>query len=80
MITVKFWDGTTKPAANREEAVQIIKTGLRAWMQKGDRIVWIKQLKDVHLPSFESLPSFALVINELDGEATDAWATVGGIE
>lgn len=73
MITVKFWDGTKKPAANREEAVQIIKTGLQAWMQKGDKILWFQ------LPEVTKLPTHAFVFNEL-GEETDAWATIGGIE
>lgn len=71
-MTVKFWDGTKKTVANREEALQIIKTGLQAWMQKGDKILWF-QLPEV------KLPTYAFVFNEL-GEETDAWAAVGGIE
>lgn len=66
---VKFWDGTTKPAANREEAVQIIKTELEGWMEKGYTIRWYKRPED------PNPPLHAFVFNEL-GEETDAWATI----
>ena len=68
-ITVTFWDGTTKPAATREEAVQIVKTGLDWWRQEGDIILWLKQPKDT------KLPSFAAVVNEF-GEETDVNAII----
>lgn len=68
-LTVHFWDGTTKPAANREEAVRIVKTGLEAWMEKGDKIIWYL------LPGDIVPPSRAYVGNEY-GEETDAWATI----
>ena len=75
-LTVHFWDGTTKPAAIREEAVQILKTGLEAWMQKGDYIAWARRpialKRDINF-----LPSFAMVVNER-GEITDAWASISG--
>lgn len=69
MGTVKFWDGTVKNATNREEAVELVKTGLQAWMQKGDKILWYRRPEDMNPPSH------AFVVNEL-GEETDAWATI----
>ena len=66
---VKFWDRTTKPAANREEAVQILKAGLQLWMEKGDTIRWYKRPED------PNPPMYAFVFNEL-GEEMDAWATI----
>ena len=71
-IMVKFWDGSTKDVAGRKEAVTILKTGLQAWMQKGDKILWFR------LPEDTKLPTHAFVVNEL-GEETDAWATIKGV-
>lgn len=68
-MIVKFWDGTIKSAPNREEAVQILKAGLDAWMQKGDTIRWYKRPED------PNPPMHAFVFNEL-GEETDIWATI----
>ena len=65
-LTVKFWDGTSKPAATRDEAVKIVKEGLQAWMEKGDTIRWLQ------LPN---APIYAFVFNEL-GEETDAGAII----
>ena len=68
-MQVKFWDGVKKNVANREEAVRVLKSGLQAWMQKGDKILFYKR------PGDTKLPTHAFVINEL-GEETDAWATI----
>lgn len=72
-MQVKFCDGTTKPAVNREEAVRILKAGLQAWMEKGDTIRWYKRSED------QNPPMHAFVFNEL-GEETDAWATIKGAQ
>ena len=68
-MIVKFWDGEKVTVLNREEAVQVIKKGLQAWMQKGDRIVWKRQ------PEVEEIPSLAFVVNEI-GEEIDAGAKI----
>ena len=68
-LTVKFWDGTSKEAATRDEAVSIVKEGLQAWMEKGDKILWFQ------LPEDTKLLSHAFVKNEL-GEETDARAII----
>ena len=72
-LTVKFWDGTSKEAATRDEAVSIVNEGLHAWMEKGDIIVWYL------LPGDTAPPSRAYVGNEY-GEETDARATIKGDE
>ena len=66
---VKFWDGTTKPVKNREEAVKVLKVGLQAWMEKGDTIRWYKRPED------PNPPMHAWVFTNL-GEETDVWATI----
>ena len=68
-LTVTFWDGTSKPAATRDEAVKIVKEGLQAWMEKGNKIVWFQ------LPEDTKLPSHAIVVNEF-GEHTSAGAII----
>ena len=68
-MQVKFWDGVKKNVANREEAVRVLKSGLQAWMQKGDTIRWYKRPED------PNPPMHAFVFNEL-GEETDVWATI----
>ena len=69
-IEVRFWDGTTKIAKDRDEAVRLVKEGLDGWMQKGDRIDWVSIGDDDRLK-----PSYAIVVNEA-GEDTDASAKI----
>ena len=70
LFAVRFWDGTTKSANDRDEAVKIVKEGLDAWMQKGDDIIWIRVSEDDRLE-----PSLAIVVTEV-GEDTDASAKI----
>jgi len=71
-LTVKFWDGTVREAENRDEAVRIIKEGLKDWMQEGDRIVWYNTSRD---DALGRKPSYAVVVIEV-GEETDASAMI----
>ncbi|MBA7541418.1 hypothetical protein ES705_33731 [subsurface metagenome] len=71
-LTVRFWDGTTKIAKDRDEAVRLVKEGLAGWMQKGDRIIWGNTAEDDKLGR---KPSLAIVTNDI-GEETDASALI----
>jgi len=73
-LYVKFWDGSSQPAKNRADAVQIIKKGLRAWMNQGDKIGWQKMSDKRFLQ--DGKPNRAFTINKPDGEPTDAEASI----
>jgi len=69
---VSLWTGKIIPVKNRDEAVGVVKDELKAWMQKGDRLIWYNTDKDDRLGR---KPSFAVVVNEV-GEQTDAAAMI----
>ena len=64
-MKVIFFDGN--------EAVSVIKDGLKPWMQKGDRLIWFYWSPSVIEKGGK--PDIAIVCNE-DGFETDARARI----
>jgi len=65
---VIFWDGSRQPADDRLAAVLAVQSGLAAWSNPTDRIVW-------RMDEGDALPMFAEVVDEY-GERTDACAVL----
>lgn len=69
-MKVKFWDGSEKIVANRDEAIQVINDALSNKKQPSDKIEWN------YARLFESqFPTIATVFS-IFGEATDIGAVI----
>lgn len=69
-MKVKFWDGSEKIVANRDEAVQVIIDELYKKKEISQRLQWS------YSSFFESeFPSIAVIISR-DGQVTDEGAII----
>lgn len=72
-MQVAFADKTRIEVNDREEAVKVIKEGLKEWMEPTDHLAWF--YVDPEAEERGELPDIAFVTTE-HGEQTDAWAVI----